>query len=81
MSAVSEFKGKFDAFNARITTSIDGITGDVAFLKAKIEELMQSETISAQDKADLQAISDAMEALGSKAEALDAMTPPTPPAG
>ena len=82
MSAISDFAAKQDAFNTRIGTSIDNVVADIQTLNDLITQLQNSAgTVTPED----QALIDQLEAKGSelatKAEALDGLTPPKPPAG
>jgi hypothetical protein len=80
MSAISDFSVKQNAFNDRMDTAIEGIKGDVKTLNDKIEALQNSAgQITPEDQALLDAIEARGDAITSKLEALDALTPPTPP--
>lgn len=82
MSAVSDFAAKQKAFNEKIDVAVDGIVGDVKFLKDKIVELQNTPgPISAEDQALLDEIEAKTSAIVTKLDALDAETPPTPPPG
>lgn len=76
MSIISEFVVKQTAFNIRTGAAIDGIVGDIKGLNDKITAL----STSPEDQALLADVVAAGEALATKAEALDAMTPPAVPA-
>jgi len=69
MSVISYFASRVTAFNARIDTAVTGLTNDVAELKALIETLQNS----------LDAIEARASTIAGQLEALDALTPPTPP--
>lgn len=94
MSAISEFAAKQKAFNDRQAASVDaavvsltGLTGDVAELNRKIEELQNSSGgVTPEDQAlidDLQTQGEAVaakaEALATALKALDDSTPPAVP--
>lgn len=80
MSAISDFAAKQNAFNDRIDTAVQGLTGDVTALKDEITKLQNSPgTITPEDQASLDAIQARTDAITTKLEALDALTPPTPP--
>lgn len=82
MSAITEFSAKQQAFNARIETAVTGIAGDVDNLTQQIRDLQNAlGTLSPEDAAALQTILDSSEALASKLEALDGLTPPKVPVG
>lgn len=82
MSAISDFAAKQNAFNQRIGAAIDGVVADVKTLNDKIEELQNSGgAITPEDQALLDSLQEQGEALATKLEALDNLTPPTPPAG
>lgn len=80
MSAIKDFAEKVNAYHAKIDTAITGLTEDVATLKAKIEELQNTPgAITPEDQALLDAIQSQLEAVATKLEALDALTPPKTP--
>lgn len=80
MSAISEFAARQTAFNDRLDTAVAGVTEDVAALNAKIEELQNTPgAITPEDQALLDEIEARSDAITTKLEALDAMTPPAPP--
>ena len=82
MSAISDFAAKQLAFNDRMNNAIAGLVGDVATLNAKIEELQNSAgTITPEDQALLNELEVAGDVMAAKLEALDNLTPPTPPVG
>lgn len=79
MSAISDYAARVQASFDRISTGIDGLAGDIASLKALVDQLQNSP--GAIDPAD-QALLDQIEAmasgLGDRITALDAETPPVP---
>lgn len=81
MSAISKFAAEQKTFNDRIDTAITGLGEDIKALNDKITELQNSPgAITPEDQAlldDLQARGDV---IATKLEALDALTPPKPPA-
>ena len=80
MSAISDFAAKQNQFNDRLSAAIDGVAADVASLNAKIEELQNTPgTITPEDQAILDALQAQGEAIASRLEAVDSLTPPTPP--
>ncbi len=80
MSAISDFAAKQTAFNARIDAGITGISGDVQKLNALIAQLQSSPgSITPEDQAALDALQTQGDALSTKVEALDALTPPAVP--
>jgi hypothetical protein len=80
MNAITEFAVAQNTFNNRIDTAIQGIVEDVTFLKNRIAELQAtSNGITPEDKALLDAIQARSNAIADKLEALDALTPPSPP--
>lgn len=80
MSAISDFASKQNSFNDRIDSAVTGLQGDVAALNAKITELQNSPgTVTPEDQALLDALQSRGETIAAKLEALDALTPPTPP--
>jgi methyl-accepting chemotaxis protein len=81
MSAISDFAAAQKSFNDRIDSAVSGLSDDISQLNAKIEELQTSPgTITPEDQALLNELQQRGEAIATKLEALDAMTPPTPPA-
>lgn len=82
MSAIGDFAAKQTAFNARLGAAIDGVAADVDSLNAKIVELQNTAgAITPEDQALLDELQAQGEALASRLEAVDALTPPPPPAG
>lgn len=81
MSAISDFAAKQNAFNDRMDTAVADLTGDVKSLNDTIAKLQSSPgTITDEDQASLDALQKRGEAIATKLEALDALTPPKPPA-
>lgn len=80
MSAVSDYVAKQKSYNERTAAAIDNVVGDIQRLNDKITELQNTPPVL--DPAD-QALLDEIDAMGSalasKAEALDALTPPAAP--
>lgn len=82
MSAISDFAAKQNAFQDRVDAAILGLQGDIKSLNDKITELQNSPgTITPEDQALLDTIQGRAEKIALKLEALDALTPPTPPQG
>lgn len=79
MSIISEFAEQQNAHNARIEKAIEGINGDVETMKKLIEDLQNSTGISDADKELLAALVEKNNAIATKLEALDALTPPAVP--
>lgn len=80
MSKISDFAAAQTAFNGRISAAIDGVAADVAGLKALIEQLQNtSGEISAEDQALLDQLQAQADALATRLESVDAMTPPAVP--
>lgn len=80
MSAISEFAARQSAFNDRLDTAVAGVSADVAALNAKIEELQNTPgEITPEDQALLDDIEARSDAITTKLEALDALTPPAVP--
>lgn len=81
MEAITAFAKRVnDAFDA-ISTSVDGLTDDVAFLKEQIAALQNSPgTITPEDQATLDGVQARVDVLAGKLAALDSTTsrPPTP---
>lgn len=82
MTAISDFAAKQNEFNTRIGSAIDGIVGDIKSLNDKITELQNSSgAVTPEDQALIDDLQAQGQALADRAEALDAQTPPAPPAG
>ncbi len=80
MSAVSDFAAKVTAFNDRQDAAVAGITADVTNLNEQIAKLQSTQgTITPEDQALLDGIQARGEAIATKLEALDAITPPVAP--
>jgi chromosome segregation ATPase len=80
MSAISDYAAKQAAFQDRIDTAITGLTADIAELNALIVTLQNTPgPISAEDQATLDTLQARTEAIATKVEALDALTPPAVP--
>lgn len=80
MSAISDFAAKQNAFNDRIDAAVTGLQGDVDALNKTIQDLQNSAgTVTPEDQASLDALQARGEVIAAKLEALDALTPPTPP--
>jgi len=81
MPEIQAYVSKQRAFNDRTGAAIDGIVADIAALNAKIEELQNTPPVlDPADQALLNEIEAMGDALAGKAEALDAQSPPPPPA-
>ncbi len=81
MSVISDYAAKVNAFQDRVDTAITGIGGDIDALNAEILKLQNtSGAITPEDQALLDGIQARSEAIATKLEALDALTPPPPPA-
>lgn len=82
MSKISEFATTQAAHNKRMDDALTGISGDIATLNDKIAELQNSAgTVTPEDQALLDQLQAQGEALATRIEAADALTPPAPPAG
>lgn len=80
MSAISTFAEKQTAFNVRLGTAIDGVSTDIKTLNDLITQLQNNPgPISPEDQATLDNLQAAGEALAARLEAVDQLTPPTPP--
>jgi len=80
MSAISDFATKQNAFNDRIDAAVTGVQADVKFLQDTIDKLQNSPgTITPEDQALLDQLDARADAVATKLEALDALTPPVPP--
>lgn len=83
MSVISDFGDRVTAKFDELGKAVDGVAADVAFLKAKIEELQNNPgPITPADQAILDALEARVGTLSDKVKALDAATeePPVPPA-
>ncbi len=81
MSVISDFAAKQAAFNDRMDTAIADLQGDVKTLNDEIAKLQASSgAISAEDQALLDGLQTRAQGITDKLEALDALTPPPPPA-
>jgi len=81
MSAISDFVTKQKAFNLRQDAAVANILGDLKTLNDKIEALQNSAgTITPEDQALLDEIEAHSDTITTNLEALDAQTPPVPPA-
>lgn len=79
-SPIADFAAKQNAFNDRVDAAVSGLTEDVQTLNDKITELQNSPgSITPEDQALLDAIQTRSEAVATKLEALDGLTPPKPP--
>jgi hypothetical protein len=82
MSAISDFATRQRSFNDRMDAAVEGLTGDVAELNRKIQELQNtSGAITPEDQALLDSLEERGNAIAAKLEALDGMNPPVPPVG
>lgn len=80
MTVISDYATKQTAYNARMETAIQGIGGDVRSLNDKITELQNSPgTVTPEDQALIDGLVTAGDALATRFEALDALTPPVAP--
>jgi hypothetical protein len=80
MSAISDFATAQNAFNDQIDTAVAGLTGDIAALNAKINELQNSPgAITPADQALLDAIQSRAAGVATKLTALDDLTAPAIP--
>ena len=80
MSKISDFADKQKAYNDRIDKAVAGLNADIESLNALIENLQNSPgEISVEDQASLDALDVRGQAIATKLEALDALTPPVVP--
>lgn len=80
MSAISDFAAKMQAHQSKIDTAVSGLTEDVKNLNDKITALQNSAgQISPEDQALLDQIETQGDAIATKLEALDGLTPPAAP--
>lgn len=81
MTAIQDFATKMNAFFDQQDTAINDLQGDVKFLTDTIAALQASPgTITAEDQASLDALQARASTVADKLAALDALTPPAPPA-
>lgn len=81
MSAISDFVAKQNAHNDRQDKALEGISGDIKAQAELIAKIQNSPgTLSPEDQKALDDLDARNEAVTGKLEALDAMTPPAPPA-
>lgn len=81
MSAISDYATKQNAHNSKIDEAILGLVGDFKTLNDLIAKLQGSPgSITPEDQASLDALEARGQAIEDKLTALDALTPPTPPA-
>lgn len=81
-TAIQQFAEKQNAFNERVDVAVSGLGTDIQVLNDKINELQNSPgAITPEDQALLDALQARGETIATKLEALDALTPPPPPAG
>lgn len=82
MSAISDYAGRVSTAFDKISTAVDGVVDDVAFLKEEIVKLQNSPgPITPEDQATLDGLEARANTTVAALEALDAATarPPTPP--
>jgi peptidoglycan hydrolase CwlO-like protein len=80
MTAISDFAVAQAAHNARLEASLTGIGDDIAALNAKIAELQATPgAITPEDQALLDDLQAKGEALATRFEEADALTPPAVP--
>lgn len=80
MSKISEFADKMATHNNAMDEAVSGLQSDVQTLNAKITELQNTAgEITAEDQALLDQIESRAGNIATKLEALNALTPPTPP--
>lgn len=80
MSVISEFAAKMSAFNDRQDAAITGVSNDVQALKDTIAQLQSTQgQVTPEDQALIDQIQSRADGIAAKLEALDALTPPTPP--
>jgi len=80
MTAISDFAVKQDAYNTQIGTAVDDIATQITNLNTEIATLQNSPgTITPEDQATLDRLHAAGQALATKVQALDTLTPPPPP--
>jgi len=82
MSAISDYAARVETSFARMTAAVQAIGADVAWLKAKIEELQTTPgPISPEDQAILDQMETRVGELADALDGVDALTPPAPPVG
>lgn len=82
MTAISDFAAAQTEHNARMNAALTGLSGDITALNAKIAELQNSPgAITAADQLLLDDLQAQAEALATRIEAADALTPPATPPG
>lgn len=80
MSAVSQFAEKQNAHNARMSAALNGVSEDIAGLNELIVKLQTAPgPISSEDQATLDSLEAAGEALATRVEETDKITPPVAP--
>lgn len=84
MSAISDYAASVKSSFDELSTAVDGVSADVAQLKATIDKLQNSPgTISPEDQATLDSLQAQAKTLADKVKALDDATAPeetpTPP--
>lgn len=80
MTAISDFAAAQKAHNDRMDAALTGISGDIDKLNATIAELQGTQgAITAEDQALLDDLQAQAEALSTRIEAADALTPPVVP--
>lgn len=80
MSAISDFKVKQDAHNAKVSSDLDALVVSIQALNDLIAKLQNSPgTITPEDQALLDAADAAGQALSDKADAMVATKPPVVP--
>ena len=81
MSAIADFATKMSAFQDRMDTAVADLQGDVKSLNDQIAALQASQgAITPSDQALLDGIQARASTVADKLAALDALTPPVPPA-
>lgn len=77
MSRISDFAATTNAFMNTLGTAIENIAQDIAALKATIETLQNSPgAMTPEDQALLDQAQAQLEAMATRAQEIDAMTPP-----
>lgn len=80
MSAISDYATAQTEHNARMDAALTGLSGDITALNAKITELQNSPgAITPADQLLLDDLQAQAEALATRIEAADALTPPVAP--